>query len=71
MGYFKPSNYTIENALKEIIRYEGIYIGSNYITKDHGNYIEINIDTDNDKGHVSFDLYFNEDGKLIDWKKHS
>lgn len=23
-----------------------------------------------DKGHVSYDLYFNESGELTDWKKH-
>lgn len=72
MGYFTPSSYTIENAIQEISRYErGIYVGDNYVTKDHGNYIEICIDADNDKGHISFDLYFDDDGNLVDWKKHS
>ncbi len=70
-NYFKPSNYEIENALKEVLRYDGgIFVGDNYTTKDHGDYIEINIDADNDKGHVSYDLYFDEDGNLKDWKKH-
>lgn len=27
MGYFKPSEYTIKNALKEATRYDGIYVG--------------------------------------------
>jgi len=49
MGYFKPSSYTIENALREAARYEGIYVGDNYVTKDHGNYIEVCIDADNRK----------------------
>ena len=70
MGYFRPSQYTIENALREVARYDGVYIGDNYVTKDHGSYIEINIETDNAKGHVSYDLYFNESGELTDWKKH-
>ncbi len=70
MSYFKPSNYQIENALKEVTRYDGIFVGDNYVTKDHGNYIEINIDADNSNGHVSYDLYFDDNGKLIDWKKH-
>lgn len=70
MGYFKPSNYSIKNALLEISRYDGIYVGNNYVTKDHGSYIEVCIDADNANGHVSYDLYFDESGHLIDWKKH-
>ena len=38
--------------------------------KDHGDYVEINIDADNEKGHVSYDLYFDEDGRLIRWEPH-
>ena len=71
MGYFQPSRYTIENALRERARYDGIYVEDNYVTKDHGSYIEINIETNNGKGHVSYDLYFNEEGQLTNWKKHS
>lgn len=26
MGYFRPSQYTIENALREVARYDGVYI---------------------------------------------
>jgi hypothetical protein len=70
MGYFKPSRYQIENALREAARYDGIFVGDNYVTKDHGDYIEINIDADNSNGHVSYDLYFDDDGKLIRWEKH-
>lgn len=71
MRFFKPSTYTIENALKEASRYDGIYVGDNYITKDHGDYIEVCIDANNSKGHVSYDLYFNDEGKLIRWEKHN
>lgn len=70
MSNFKPSNYQIENALKEVARYDGIFVGDNYITKDHGDYIEINIDADNIKGHVSYNLYFDDNGNLVKWKKH-
>lgn len=65
MGTFKPSQYDIKNALMEAARYDGIYVGDNYVTKDHGDYIEINIDADNAKGHISYDLYFDENGRLI------
>lgn len=70
MSNFKPSNYQIENALKEVARYDGIFVGDNYITKDHGDYIEINIDADNIKGHVSYNLYFDDNGNLVNWEKH-
>lgn len=72
MGYFKPSSYAIESALKEATRYEGgIYLGNNYVTKDHGDYIEVYIEAENAKGHVSFALYFDDNGRLVKWEKHS
>lgn len=70
MSNFKPSNYQIENALKEVAKYDGIFVGDNYITIDHGDYIEINIDADNIKGHVSYNLYFDDNGNLVNWEKH-
>lgn len=71
MGYFKPSRYTIKNAIMEAARYEGIYVGDNYVTKDHGDYVEVCINADNAKCHVSFNLYFDNDGKLVRWEKHN
>lgn len=72
MGYFKPSKYTIENALREVARYNGgIFVGDNFVTKDHGDYIQVDIDANNDKGHVSWDLYFDDNGNLIKWEPHS
>ena len=56
MGKFRPSDYQIENALMEVARYDGIYVGNNFVMKDHGDYVEINIDADNDKGHISYKL---------------
>lgn len=70
MGYFSPSSYTIENALREA-GYKGIFIGDNYVSKDHGAYIEICIEAENRKGHVSYDLYFDDNGRLLRWVKHS
>lgn len=70
MSYFKPSSYTIENAIREATRYDGIYVGDNYVTKDHGDYIEVNIDADNGKGHVSYNLYYDESGHITHWGKH-
>ena len=71
MGKFKPSEYDISRALKEVARYNGgIFVGDNYVTKDHGSHIEINIDAKNGKGHVSYDLYFDDNGNLVDWVPH-
>ena len=68
---FKPSQYQIKNAIMEAERYDGgIYVGDNFVTKDHGDYIEVNIDADNNKGHISYDLYFDDSSQLIRWEKH-
>lgn len=65
MGNFKPSEYSIKNAILESARYNGgIFVGDNYITKDHGDYIEVNIEVNNHKGHDSINLYFYNDGRL-------
>lgn len=77
MGHFKPSQYTIESALKELLVNENshysagdISIGDNYVMKDHGDYVEINIDADTPKGHVSYNLYFDANDHLVRWEKH-
>lgn len=74
---WKPSDYTIESAFKDmLVREESIYsagdisVGDNYVTREHEDYVEINIDANTPKGHVSYDLKFDERGRLIDWKKH-
>lgn len=70
MGYFKPSEYTIKNALNESARYDGIYLGDNYVFKDHGDYIEANVDAENSKGHISFNIYYDENGRITRVEKH-
>ena len=65
MGTFKPSTYEISNAIMEAARYQGgIYVGDNYVMKDHGDYIEVNVDANNAKGHISFDVYFDASGRI-------
>lgn len=61
---WKPSEYTVEQAIKEAVRYNGIYLGDNYVTKDHDGYIELCVDADNAKGHVSYDIYFDDNGHI-------
>ena len=65
MGTFKPSTYEIRNAIMEAARYQGgIYVGDNHVMKDHGDYIEVNVDANNAKGHISFDVYFDASGRI-------
>ena len=75
--YFRPSDYTIEQAMKELLVHENsrysagdIVVGKNYVMKEHGDYVQINIDADTPKGHVSYDLFFDENGKLVKWVPH-
>ena len=68
MGKFKPSDYSIKNALCE--RYSSIYVGDNYVMKDHGDYVEVNIDANNEKQHISFDVYYDDEGRITSIKQH-
>lgn len=70
MSYYKPSSYSIESAIKEAARYDGIYVGNNYVMKDHGSYIQVNVDADNSKGHISFDVFYDDDGRITRVEKH-
>ena len=71
MSYFKPSSYSIENAIKEAVRYyDGIYVGDYITMKDHGNYIQVNVDADNSKGHISFDVFYDDSGSITRVEKH-
>lgn len=68
---FKPSEYTIQRAVQDAARYNGgIYVGDNYVMKDHGDYIEVNVDANNEKGHLSFNVYYDEDGKITNTIPH-
>ena len=63
-NYFRPSDYDIKNAIIDTMRYGDVYLGDNYIMKDHGDYIEVNVDANNQKGHICFDVYFSENGRI-------
>lgn len=59
-NYFKPSNYTLENAIMDAPRYGGdIYVGDGYLMRAHAGYVQTNIDADNDRGHISVDYDYN------------
>ena len=68
---FKPSEYEIKDAILEATRYKGIYLGDNYVMKDHGDYIEVNIDADNAKGHISFNIYYDSNGRITSVIPHN
>ena len=67
---FKPSDYQIKDAILEATRYQGIYVGDNYVMKDHGDYIEVNVDAGNKKGHVSYNVYYDDDGRITSVVPH-
>lgn len=69
-NYLRPSDYTIKNAILDVMRYGDVRLGDNFIMKDHGDYVEVNIDADNAKGHISFDVYFNASGEITKIEKH-
>ncbi len=71
MSRFTISDYTVKGAIQDILRYGDVLVSSDWILKDHGAYVEavVNAET-REKGHVTFDLYFDEDGKLVRWEQH-
>ena len=72
-NHFTPStDYDIVKGLVEINRYKkGIYIGDNFVLKDHGDYVQMIIDSDSPKGHDTWDIYFSEDNsRIVRWEKH-
>lgn len=70
MSYFKPSEYTIKNAIADIIRYGDVTVGDNYVFKDHGGYIEASVDANNADGHISFDIYYDSNGNITRVERH-
>ena len=69
-NFFKPSNYDIKNAILDTMRYGDVYVGDNYVMKDHGDYVEVNIDANNAKGHISFDVYYDSNGRITRVVRH-
>ncbi len=65
--------YTITQALRDMLCEGGHYgagdirIEDNYISKDHGNYIEVNVKTS--AGHDSVDVYM-EGGRIVKMIPH-
>ncbi len=70
MSYYKPSNYSIENAIKDAMRYDSVFVGDNYVMKDHGTHVQVNVDANNSKGHISFDVFYDSDGRITRVEKH-
>ena len=71
MSKFTLSDYTVKGALQDIIRYGDVLLSSDWLLKDHGEYVEaiVNAET-KEKGHVTFNLYFDENNRLIRWEQH-
>ena len=72
MSFWSVKDYSIEDALRDTPRYGGkVFADDDCVMKYHGGYVEMNIDADNDKGHVSYDLRFDSNGNLSSWDKHN
>ena len=54
----------------EAARGEGVYAGDTYVMRDHGDYVQVNVDADNAKGHISFDVFYDEEGRITKVEKH-
>ena len=64
MPYFDPRKYY--PTLQEWMRYSGdIAWDECTVLKNHGNYVEIMFPSSAPKGHDSYDLYLDVDGRLI------
>ena len=70
-SYFKPSDYDIKSAILDTMRYGDVLMGDNFVMKDHGSYVEVNVDANNSRGHISFDVYYDENGRITHIEKHN
>ena len=53
-------------TLQEWIRYDGDISWDDYtVLKNHGDYVQLMFPSSAVKGHDSYDLYFDSDGRLI------
>ena len=68
---FRPSDYSIQMAVREAARYEGIYAGDDYVMKDHGDYVQLMVPSSAAKGHDTYDLYSDGNGRLTKVVGHS
>ena len=65
-NYWNPYDYSLENQLSDMLRYGDVYASDDgTVMKDHGDYVEMNFPSDNEKGHISYDYY--NDGS---WREH-
>jgi len=72
--YFDPATVTLEEVIKRTLgaNKEQLY-GDNFKMEDHPSkkYVQINIsDPSNPKGHISFDIPYDENGKFGKAVKH-
>ena len=71
MGNMIPSEYTIQRAILDAARYHGdIYVGDNFVMKAHKDYVEVNVDANNGKNHLSYNVYFDEKGNITKIEPH-
>ncbi len=71
--YMDPKDYSLENQIQDMLRYGDVTTTDDgLVMKDHPNKscVEINIPADNKKGHISYDCFYDENGKYTSFKPH-
>ncbi len=64
MAYFDPRKYVV--TLQDWINYNGDIQWDGYqVMKNHGNFIELNIPSSSSEGHDTYELYLDDDGRLV------
>ncbi len=73
MGKMNLDSYSLENQLNDMLRYGDVMTtDDNLVLKDHPQKkcVEMNIPAYNQKGHISYDCYYDESGKFTSFVPH-
>ena len=62
MGYYDVRNAKI--SILDMLKYDAIQDADGIIYKDMGRYVEMLVPMNNAKGHDTYDVYFNADGRI-------
>ena len=69
MGYYDVRNAKI--TLLDMLKYDAIQDESGIIYKDMGKYVQMLVPMKNDKGHDTYEVYFDEAGRVEKVVGHS
>ena len=69
MGYYDVKNAKL--TILDMLKYDAIQDESCVIYKDMGRYVQMLVPMKNDKGHDTYEVYFNESGRIEKIVGHS